>query len=160
MADSSNSTNAPEENETTSTSISFSRLAMIGSIVFVLLYLAIFGVGLGLAVWQGQSFMNWMAYIQNLLTIALSLSLMVIVIGIGILIIQIARFVNLLRSEIKPITDDTKAAFQNLRNTSEFMQKHGVEPIIRSQSFLAGLVAFLREIVRLAQVFQRAKPRD
>ena len=68
---------------------------------------------------------------------------------------QIARFVNLLRSEVKPITEDTKQAIKNVRVTSEFVQKNAVKPVIKSQSFLAGLLAFLSEITKISRILQR-----
>ncbi|MCI0351116.1 MAG: hypothetical protein L0Z53_16960, partial [Acidobacteriales bacterium] len=94
-------------------------------------------------------------YVRDLITIGLALTSMVIVIGIGILVVQIARLVNLLSTEVKPISDDTKLAVRNVRTTTEFVQKRTVEPIIQTYAFLAGLTTFLLEIVRLSRMLQQ-----
>jgi TRAP-type C4-dicarboxylate transport system permease small subunit len=98
---------------------------------------------------------NRMSYIRDLVTIVLTVTGILIIAGIGILIIQIARFVNLLRSEVKPITDDAKQSLQTARATTEFVSKHAVEPVILTQTFFAGLFTFLREIIRLSRLLKR-----
>jgi hypothetical protein len=96
-----------------------------------------------------------MDYWRNLISIFISLQIIVIVVAIGILIVQIARFVNLLRSEVKPITQDAQQTAQTARATAEFVSKHSVEPVIKTLSFTAGLLAFLREIVQLGRILKR-----
>jgi hypothetical protein len=120
----------------------------------VIAYLGIFVWGLLSALWNPEGAASYWAYFRNLIEIILSMAAIVIFIAIGILIVQVARFVNLLRSEIKPITEDTKMAFRNVRATTEFVQKHGLAPIIRFQAFLAGLIAFLSEIIRVSRLLQ------
>lgn len=135
----------------------------IGAVVsFVLIYVLMFVIGLIAALLFNGSAASFFAYFRDLLTIALSLTTMVIFVGIGILTIQIARFVNLLRSELKPITQDTRRAVSEIRSTISFVQKHAVSPIIQTASFLSGLTAFLREIVRISRILQKkdAAPAD
>lgn len=115
-----------------------------------------------LAIWRAlvdpQGSAEYFAYIRDLVSIALSLTLIVVFIGLGVLVIQVARFVNLLRSEVKPITRDTRAALQNVRTTSSFVKKQAAEPIIRTSSFMAGLLTFLREITRIARLLRQRDP--
>lgn len=134
---------------------SFQRIAIVSIAAIVLFYVILFVVGLITAIIFGERAAAWFAYFRNLVNIALSVSTVVIVVGIGVLIVQIARFVNLLRSEIKPITEDAQKALTEVRTTAQFVQKHGVTPVVKGQAFFAGLVAFLREIVRLSRVLQR-----
>ncbi len=143
------------ESQSQENSWSFQRVTVIAVLAFVGLYLGIFIIGLILALALGRSAATWLIYVQDLFTVALSISAIAIIIGIGVLLIQIARFVNLLRSEVKPITRDTRAAIKNVRTTTEFVQKRGVEPIIRVQSFLAGLIVFLRQIAHITRILQR-----
>ncbi len=134
---------------------SIQRITIISVGVLVGIYVLLFVIGLITAIIFGERAALWFGYFKNLVNIAVSVSTLAIIVGIGVLVIQVARFVNLLRSEVKPITEDAQKAVQEVRTTAQFVQKHGVSPIIKGQSFVAGLLAFLREIVRLTQVLQR-----
>jgi len=120
-----------------------------------LLYLLIFVIGFIWAWFSPEDAASFFSFMRNLLEIVLALAMIIIFFATGIIIIQIARFVNLLRSEIKPITEDTKDAVKNIRVTAEFVQKHGIEPIIRIQSFLFALTTFLIELVRVSRLLQK-----
>jgi len=136
-----------------------SAVGFIGraTLIPLLFYVAFFAFGLWRAWVDPVGSANYFEYIRGLFETILSVAITLIIIAIGVLIIQIARFINLLRSEIKPITEDTKQAIKNVRVTSEFVQKNAVKPIIKGQSFLAGLLAFLREISRITRVLRRTR---
>lgn len=123
----------------------------------ILLYLGIFIWGLVSALLDPQGAAAYWAYFRNLIEIILAMAAILIFIAMGIFVVQIARFINLLRSEIKPISDDAKLALKNVRVSAEFVQKHGIAPIIRFQAFLAGLIAFLSEIIRVSRLLQERK---
>lgn len=125
------------------------------TLIPVFIYLLIFIFGFAWAWFSPQGSANFFDTMRDLLEIALALAAIIIFIAIGILVIQMARFINLLRSEIKPITEDTKDAVKNIRVTAEFVQKHGIEPIIRIQSFLFALTTFLIELVRVSRLLQQ-----
>jgi hypothetical protein len=144
-----------QQEESDSSWFTFNRALIIGVAAFIGIFVLVFACGFISAIVWNESAASFFRYFRDLMTIGLTMSGIAIVVGIGILVMQIARFVNLIRSEIKPITDDTKQAIRNVRVTSEFVQKHAVEPIIQFQSFLVGLVAFLREIVLLSKLWQR-----
>jgi hypothetical protein len=135
---------------------SLTRVVMWAAGGFIGLILLLFGMAAVYA-WTNDAVeaANRMDYWRNLVTIFISLQIIVIVVAIGILIVQIARFVNLLRSEVKPITQDAQQTMQTARATTEFVSKHGVEPVIKTLSFTAGLLAFLREIVQLGRILKR-----
>jgi hypothetical protein len=127
----------------------------------ILAYLGVFIWGLVSALLDPQGAAAYWSYFRNLVEIILSMSAIIIFLALGIFIVQVARFINLLRSEIKPISEDTKLAVKNLRVTTEFVQKHGITPIIRFQAFLTGLIAFLGELIHLTRVLQdREKEKD
>jgi|GEM_PF-1660801 len=126
-----------------------------GTLVPVAIFLSIFLIGFALAWFFPEGAAGRFAYIRSLFEIIVSIAIILIIIAIGVLILQIARFVNLLRSEVKPITEDTKQAIKNVRVTSEFVQKNAVKPVIETNAFIAGLIAFLREIARVSRLFQR-----
>ena len=121
----------------------------------LVLYLLIFLFGLWRAWVDPTGSANYFEYLRGLFDIIVSIATMLIIISIGVLIVQIARFVNLLRSEVKPITEDTKQAIKNVRVTSEFVQKNAVKPVIKGQSFLAAILAFLSEITKISRILQR-----
>lgn len=137
-----------------------SRVTIATLVSFFGLYLLIFVIGIVAALFNAEGSASFFGYFNNLLTIALTIISFVVIVAIGILVIQIARFVNLLRSEVKPITNDTKQAIRNVRTTSEFVQQHGVSPVIKTQSFIVGLIAFFREIVRITRILQGRPSED
>lgn len=151
----SSDTDEAAENENSSSWWTFQRIVIIAVSVFVGIYVLLFLIGFVSALIWNESAAAFFRYFRDLVSIGLALSSLMVFVGIGILIVQVARFVNLLRSEVKPLGDDAKQALRNVRITSEFVQKHAVEPIIRFQAFLAGLIAFLREIVIITQLLQR-----
>ena len=55
------------------------------------------------------------------------------------LIIQLASLINLLQNEVKPILKSTNETVNTLRGTSEFLSENLVEPVIKLNSYLAGL---------------------
>jgi hypothetical protein len=56
-----------------------------------------------------------------------------------VLAIQIASLVNLLQNEVKPILKSTNETVNTLRGTTEFLSENMVEPVIKLNSYLAGL---------------------
>ncbi|MGB7338103.1 MAG: hypothetical protein WBC91_04355 [Phototrophicaceae bacterium] len=126
-----------------------------GTLIPLLLYLLIFIFGVWRAWADADGSAAYFDYVRGLFDVIVSLASILIIIAIGVLIVQIARFVNLLRSEVKPITEDTKQAIKNVRVTSEFVQKNAVKPVIKTQTFIAGILAFLREIGRISKILQR-----
>jgi amino acid permease len=56
-----------------------------------------------------------------------------------VLIIQVAGLINLLQNEVKPILESTSETVNNLRGTTQFLSENLVEPVIKLNSYLAGL---------------------
>jgi hypothetical protein len=84
--------------------------------------------------------------IRDLFIIAMALEGLLIIAAFAIMILQFARLVNLVRSEIKPILQNTQEAVNSARGTVEFVGTNVAEPIIRLSTFLAGLSVLLREL--------------
>jgi hypothetical protein len=53
--------------------------------------------------------------------------------------IQVAGLINLLQNEVKPILESTSETVNNLRGTTQFLSENLVEPVIKLNSYLAGL---------------------
>jgi cytochrome b561 len=103
---------------------------------------------------EPQQASSLMDYVRDVISITLTTVVILIIIGIAVLILQIARFVNLLLNEVKPITEDTKRAVKHAAVAAEFASKQGIEPIIKAQTFFFGLAAFFREILKLNKVLK------
>ena len=56
-----------------------------------------------------------------------------------VLIIQMASLINLLQNEVKPILEATTDTVNTLRGTTEFLSENLVGPVIKLNSYLAGL---------------------
>jgi hypothetical protein len=81
--------------------------------------------------------------IRDVFIIVVALESLVIGIALIILIIQLASLINLLQNEVRPILNATSETVNNLRGTAEFLGENVVEPVIKLNSYLAGLYRML-----------------
>ena len=72
-----------------------------------------------------------------------------------ILIVQLARLINLLQNEIKPILDSTNETVSTLRGTATFLSENLTEPIVKLNSY----VAALNKLVEALGLGKRRKPK-
>ena len=72
-----------------------------------------------------------------------------VIAALTILLLQAAGFLIMLRSEIKPILDNARETTRLSKATAQFVNSNALDPLIQIKSFLAGLLAFLRELIRL-----------
>ena len=79
------------------------------------------------------------ANIRDIFIIFMALESLVIGAALVVLIIQLASLINLLQNEVKPILKSTNETVNTLRGTSEFLSENLVEPVIKLNSYLAGL---------------------
>lgn len=84
--------------------------------------------------------------IRDIFIIFMALESLVIGAALVVLIIQIASLINLLNNEIKPILDATNETIATLRGTTEFLSENMVEPVLKLNSYLAGLQKMLELI--------------
>ncbi len=88
--------------------------------------------------------------IRDIFIIFMALESLLIGVALIVLIAQISRLVNLLQNEIQPMLEATNETINNLRGTSEFLGENLVEPVIKLNSYLAGLRRLL-DMVGLKQ---------
>ncbi len=111
---------------------------VISVIIFVALTaLAVFGLTRDAAVTEN---------IRDIFIIFLALESLIIGAALVILIIQLASLINLLNNEIKPILDATNETINTLRGTTEFLGQNLVEPVMKLNSYLAGLQRMLEMV--------------
>jgi hypothetical protein len=60
-----------------------------------------------------------------------------------VLIVQLSSLVNLLQNEVRPMLEATNETINTLRGTTEFLGENLVEPVIKLNSYLAGLKRLL-----------------
>jgi membrane protein implicated in regulation of membrane protease activity len=74
-----------------------------------------------------------------------------------ILIVQLARLINLMQNEIKPILYATNETISTLRGTTEFLSENLTEPVIKMNEYLAG---FTQLLVVLGLMRKKSKPKS
>jgi hypothetical protein len=62
------------------------------------------------------------------------------------MMIQIARMVNMMQNEVKPILDSTDETLSDIRGTTEFLSDNLSEPVIRLNEYFAGISQFFQLI--------------
>ena len=104
---------------------------IVSAFIFILLLaLAIYGLSLNPGTTQN---------IRDIFIIFMALESLIIGAALVILIIQIASLINLLNNEIKPILDATNETIATLRGTTQFLSENLVDPVVKLNSYLAGL---------------------
>jgi hypothetical protein len=112
-----------------------SRKMMIGAIIAVIVLLVVIVGGVWLLALPSTD----TARIRDIFIIFMAIVSLLIGLTLVILIVQIARLINLLQNEIKPILDSTNETVSNLRGTTAFLSDNLVEPVIKMNEYLAGL---------------------
>lgn len=81
--------------------------------------------------------------IRDIFIIVVALESLVIGVALVVLIVQMASLINLLQNEVRPILKATNDTVNNLRGTAEFLGENVVEPVIKMNSYMAGLYRML-----------------
>lgn len=113
-------------------------IAVIAVIVLLaLIVLAVFGLTRNAQVTEN---------IRDIFLIFLALESFIIGAALVVLVIQLASLINLLQNEIKPILDATNETIATLRGTTEFLSDNLVDPVVKLNSYLAGLQRMLEMV--------------
>jgi len=94
--------------------------------------------------------------IRDIFIIFMALETLVLGLTLVILIVQIARLINLLQNEIKPILESTNETVNTLRGTTTFLSENLVEPVIKLNEYLAALQKML-SLIGLARGQTKSK---
>lgn len=110
----------------------------IAAVIFLaLIILAVYGLTRNAGVTEN---------IRDIFIIFMALESLVIGAALVVLIVQLASLINLLNNEIKPILDATNETIATLRGTTEFLSENLVQPVVKLNSYLAGLTKMLEMI--------------
>jgi hypothetical protein len=77
--------------------------------------------------------------VRDIFIIFMAFESLIIGAALVVLVIQIASLINLLQNEVKPILQSTSETVNTLRGTTEFLSENLVGPVIKLNSYLAGL---------------------
>ena len=96
------------------------------------------------------------AKIKDVFIIFMALQSLFLGIILVVLIIQLARLINLLQNDIKPILDSTNETVSTLRGTTIFLSENVVEPVIKMNEYFAGIMKALA-VLGLTRTRQKNK---
>ncbi len=111
-----------------------SKRVLIYVIIAVVVVLALIGA----AIWGLTRPTTDTAKIRDVFIIFMAMQSLLTGLSLIVLIVQLARLINLLQNEIKPILDTTNDTVNNLRGTTVFLSDNLVEPVIKLNEYLAG----------------------
>ena len=135
-----------------SAGIKITRLIKITSIAGVLLILLLLAAALAAALTAAETWAPFVQIFRDVFLLLLLLESVLVIAAIAILLLQAAGFLIILRSEVKPILDNARETTRLSKATAQFVNSNALDPLIQIKSFLAGLLAFLRELIRLRAV--------
>lgn len=135
-------TTATDQNSSSSQELRRQRQIMIVVVLAIVLILALMIAAVIYLLQPGSPTDR----IRDVFIIFMALESLVLGVVLVILIVQLARLINLLQNEIKPILDSTNETVSTLRGTTEFLSDNLVEPVIKMNEYSAGLQQALKMI--------------
>jgi hypothetical protein len=110
-----------------------SKGLVIGLALLGLLLLAGFGAAVFFLLQPGAP----TELIRDIVIIVVAFEFMIIGLALVILIVQLARLVNLLQNEVRPIIDSASEAAHTLRGTARFLSDNLVAPVVKVNAAMA-----------------------
>lgn len=81
--------------------------------------------------------------IRDIFIIFMALETLLVGFVLAVLVFQLARLINLLQNEVKPILESTNETVSTLRGTTAFLSNHVTQPIIQLNGYLAAFQKFV-----------------
>jgi hypothetical protein len=112
--------------------------------MIVIIIIVIFGISMiiGSIFWLANQPPVKVALIRDIFIIWMAIMSLLISLALVILMIQMARLINLMQNEIKPILDSTNETVSYLRGTTVFLGDNLAEPVIKANEYFAGIGQF------------------
>jgi ABC-type multidrug transport system fused ATPase/permease subunit len=136
------------------------RRAMIAVIIIVVLGVSLIIISIA---WLANQPPEQVALIRDIFIIYMAIMSLLISLALVILMIQIARLMNLLQNEIKPILDSINETISHLRGTTVFLGDNLAEPVIKANEYFAGfaqLLATLGLVRRASKSSRTNQPKE
>ena len=83
---------------------------------------------------------------RNMFIIFMALASLLVGLTFVVLMVQLARFINLLNNEVQPILESTDETVSNLRGTTEFLSDNLVKPVIKMNEYISGILQLFQTI--------------
>lgn len=106
----------------------------------------IFVLGLLLAQGDVERLAPIIQIARDLVIIMLALQGILIILALAVLIIQVAKLINLLQNEFKPILQNTQDTLKSAKGTIEFVGDNVTEPLMRASGFFAGMSVMVSDL--------------
>ncbi len=137
----------PETQNTKQNSWTIQRIVIVSSAVLGGLIVLLFAIGLLFALFSNvDATATRIQIIRDVFVIVMSLEFILIVGALAILVLQIARLVNLLQAEVKPVLENAQEAVNTAKGTTEFVSNNVTQPVVKVGAFLAGARIFVRDV--------------
>ncbi len=132
---------APLPSSPTEAELRQQRKIMVIIVIICVLFLALLTTGIVLLLIPSTS-AETVSRIRDVFIIVMALESLLIGIVLTVLMVQLARLINLLQNEVKPILDSTNETVSNLRGTTVFLSNNLVEPVIKLNEYIAAIQKF------------------
>jgi uncharacterized membrane protein len=92
---------------------------------------------------------------RDIFIIFMAFEFMFIGAALAVLMIQLAVLTNLLKNEVSPILQATQETVSTVRGTAVFVSENITEPVIKLNSYLAGLEKVLSVVSSLGGILRK-----
>ncbi|MEQ8673330.1 MAG: hypothetical protein RLP44_02690 [Aggregatilineales bacterium] len=150
----------PETNDNEKKRMTFTRWVLLGSAIPGGIVLILFLLGLVLGLIDADYWGPRISSVRDLFIIIVAFEFILIIAAITVLILQVARLINLLQNEVKPILDNTKETVDTARGTAQFVGKNVTQPLVRASGWFAGLRIFVRELGGIRRALKRSNKQE
>ncbi len=130
------------------------RIALIATGVLVGLVVIIFILSLLIAQGDVDRLGPIIQVIRDLMLIFLALEGILIILALAVLIVQVARLINLLQNEIKPVLKNTQETLNTARGTVEFVSDTVTRPVVQASAFFAGASVMARNLLGIRRALK------
>lgn len=114
-------------------------------IVGVLLTLALVALAVWLAV-NAQTAAPSVQVVRDILITIMALEMIVVGMAVIVLLVQVARFINLINNEFQPLITSTSDTINAVKGTAVFLGKNLADPVINVQSTLRGVAKVAKDV--------------
>ncbi len=95
--------------------------------------------GAGAGIWYLLQDSTDTAKIRDTFVIVMAVELVLIGVTMAVLLVQVAKLVNLIQNEVKPLLETANETMNTVRGTAAFLSEAITEPVYKLNSFMAGL---------------------
>jgi hypothetical protein len=136
-----------------------SRFILAAAILGILAILILIAAALAAALTDAAAWAPVIEILRDVFLLILLIESILVIAALAILMLQVAGFLIMLKTEAKPILDNARETTRVSKATAQFINSNAVDPLIQIKSFLSGLLAFLRELIRIRKLAASSEPR-